>query len=74
MTIYEIKERTEDTEPYFFTRNTMKFFHQTMRDFRIKKQIDGRYYIYAPMRDNSGKQVGLTERYFNPTTNRLERE
>ena len=42
-----------------------------MSDFHVKKQID-KYYIYAVMRDHSGKKVGLTERYFNPITNKLE--
>lgn len=72
MTIYDIKEKTKETEPYFFSRDTMKFFHQTMRDFHVKKQTDGRYYVYAIMRDHSGRQVGLTQRWFNPLTNKLE--
>jgi hypothetical protein len=45
-----------------------------MSDFHVKKQSDGRYYIYANMRDHTGKIVGLTERYFNPQTNKLEFE
>jgi len=72
LTIYDIKYLSEKTEPYFFTRDTLKFFHQTMRDFHVKKQTDGKYYIYAVMRDHSGKKVGLTDRYFNPETNKLE--
>uniref|UniRef100_A0A6M3LTF4 Integrase n=1 Tax=viral metagenome TaxID=1070528 RepID=A0A6M3LTF4_9ZZZZ len=43
-----------------------------MADFRVKKQTDGRYYIYAPMRDHTGRQVGITERWFNPENNKLE--
>ena len=72
MTIYEIKEKTQAKSPYFFSRDTMKFFHQTMRDFKVKKQSDGRYYICAVMRDHTGAKVGLTERYYNPVTNDLE--
>jgi hypothetical protein len=45
-----------------------------MRSFGIKKQPDGRYYIFASMYDYSGNFVGKTERYFNPVTNELERE
>ena len=71
MTIYEIKRRTEETAPYFFTRNTLKFFGQTMRDFKVYKQADGRYMITAPMRIN-GRIAGHTERYFNPVNNKLE--
>jgi hypothetical protein len=72
MTIYEIKELTQTTSPYFFSRNTMKFFNQTMRSFSVKKQSDGRYLITAPMKDHTGKLVGETKRYFNPENNKLE--
>lgn len=74
MTISEIKQRTLETSPYFFSRDTMKFFHQTMRDFKVKKQPDGRFLITAPMRDNEYKIVGLTKRFFNPVNNELEHE
>ena len=73
MTISEIKNRTQETSPYFFSRESMKFFGQTMRDFKVYKQNDGRYLITAAMRDNSGKVVGKTERLFNPLNNELER-
>ena len=72
MNIYEIKNRTAETSPYFFSRNTLKFFHQRMGDFKVKKQIDGRIRISAPMKDHAGKQVGETVRYFNPVNNQLE--
>lgn len=72
MTIYEIKQRTLATSPYFFSRSTMQFFHQTLRSFHVIRRPDGRYYIWAPMRDHSGRLVGRTERLFNPTTNELE--
>lgn len=73
MTIYDIKNRTQETSPYFFSRSTLQFFHQTMMSFHVKKQLDGRYYIYADMLDFEGRIVGKTERYFNPVTNELER-
>lgn len=73
MTISEIKNRTQETSPYFFSHNTLKFFHQTMRDFKVYKQKDGRFLITAPMRNNEGKTIGKTERYFNPVNNELER-
>ena len=72
MTIHEIKEKSQVTAPYFFTRDSMKFFHQTLRDFSVRKQADGRYFISAPMRDHTGKVVGHTERYFNTVNNKLE--
>ena len=66
LTIYEIKEKTKVTAPYFFCRDTMKFFDQTLKDFKVKKQSDGRYKISAP----SGKFE--TVRFFNPENNKLE--
>ena len=73
MTIYEIKERTKETSPCFFSRDTMRFFHQTLRSFSVTKQADGRYRIAADMRDSNGRHVGVTERFFNPVNNELER-
>ena len=81
MTIYEIKRRTEATAPHFFTRDTLKFFHQTMRDFSVYKQKDGKFLISAPIRQRltrftSGPlfaTIGYTRRIFNPETNQLER-
>jgi len=81
MTIYEIKRRTEGTAPHFFSRQTMKFFGQTMRDFKVYKQQDGKFLIVAPMRERtrfSGSEIwvtrGETRRIFNPETNQFERE
>lgn len=71
LTIYDIKRLTKETSPEYFTLKTMKFFGQTLKDFRVSKQEDGRYLISAKMKDN-GKVVGETKRYFNPTTNKLE--
>ena len=72
MTIYEIKQKTAETNPHFFTRKTLKYFHQTLRDFRVYKRSDGKFLITAPMRDYSYKVVGMTEKLFNPITNDLE--
>lgn len=66
MTIYEIKRRTAETSPYFFSRNTMKFFEQTLKNFKVYKQSDGRYKIVC-----KGKHE--TIRFFNPVNNELER-
>lgn len=71
MTIYEIKERTEEKQPYFFRKDTLKFFGQTMKDFKVIKQHDGRYLITAPARMD-GEIVHFTKRLFNPETNDLE--
>lgn len=68
LTIYDIKRLTADTEPYFFSRDSMRFFKQTMDDFKVIR-IDsiGKYYISAP--SWPGK---VTERYYNPQTHELE--
>lgn len=71
-TIYDVARLTSETSPYFFDKKTLKFFGQRMSSFKVYKQDDGRYLITAPM-INGGKQVGTTERYFNPDTNELER-
>lgn len=71
MTIYEIKKLTKETSPYFFDEKTMKFFGQSMRDFKVTKELDGRYMIYAPVISN-GSVVSHTKRFFNPINNELE--
>ena len=34
-TIYQIKRATLTTNPYYFTRDTMRSFGQTLKDFRV---------------------------------------
>ena len=71
LTIYNIKRLTAETSPFFFDRKTLKFFGQRMNSFKIYKQADCRYLVTAPIIINF-KQIGTTERYFNPITNELE--
>ncbi len=72
MTIYEIKRRTAETSPYFFTPKTMRFFGQTLRSFKVKKIDNTHYSISAPMIDKStGRTVGQSQRVFNTETNEL---
>lgn len=73
MTIYEIKRRTEETAPEFFTRQTLKFFGQTLKDFRVYKMDGKNYLITAPMRMR-GEIIGHTRRLFNTDTNKLQLE
>lgn len=70
MTIYEIKRRTQETAPEFFTRETMKFFGQTLKDYKVYKVDNENYLITAPMRMR-GKVIGHTRRLFNTETNKL---
>ena len=67
LTIHDIKSRVEETGSCFFSRETLKFFGQRVKDFKVHKCTDGRYFIYAPR-----KHGGDTCRYYNPATNKLE--
>lgn len=72
LSIYDIKRLTAQTSPYFFTRDTLKFFNQRLSDFRVSRCFDtGKYFISAPSKMN-GRIIGYTQRYFNPQTNGLE--
>ena len=73
-TIYEIKRLTEDTAPFFFSKNTLKFFGQRLKDFKVHSEDKGRFMISAPAYDFRGQYMGDTVRYFNPATNELEQE
>jgi hypothetical protein len=66
MTISEIKKLTAETEPYYFSRKTMRWWGQKMSDFSVSKCEDGRYLIQAP------SKYGESVRYFNPSNNELE--
>jgi hypothetical protein len=71
MTIYEIKARTKETSPYFFSRRTLKFFGQTMKSFKVRKLNDHEYFIFAPSYSN-GKIIGYTKRIFDTRNNKLK--
>lgn len=70
MTIQEIKERTKETSPYFFSPETLKFFGQKLSDFTVKKLNEHEYHIYAPSFWD-GDLVGYTERIFDTRDNTL---
>jgi hypothetical protein len=69
MTIYEIKRRLEGN-PHYFSRETLKCFGQTLKDFSVRK-FEDKFLISAPIR-KWGRVIGRSERLFNPETNRLE--
>jgi len=71
MTIYEIKRLTKKTAPHFFSRDTMQFFGQTLKDFKVYKQRDGRFKIVAPSGSDWSNDL-QTIRFFNPLNNELE--
>ena len=71
MTIHEIKRLTKKTAPYFFSKDTMRFFGQTLKDFKVSKQEDGRFKIVASSGSNWSNDL-KTLRLFNPLNNELE--
>jgi len=73
MTIYDIKRLTQESQPYFFSRKTLKFFGQTLKDFKVTKINETQYKIYAPSFWD-GKKMGDTVRIFDTTLNDLLHE
>ncbi len=71
MTIQEIKQRTKDTAPHYFSSNTLSFFNQKLSDFKVKKLNDTEYLIHAPSYWN-GRLMGKSMQIFNSITNDLK--
>ena len=75
MNIYEIKYRVAHTGTHYFDRDSMKFFGQTLRDYRVKKLSDTEWLFYAPMyarNDNGSRRcMGTSIRVFDATTNSI---
>ena len=71
LTIYDIKRLTLETNPYFFTRETMKFFNQTLKDFSVYKLKNGNYKLVCASYFDK-KFMGYTTRIFNIKTNELD--
>jgi len=66
-TITEIKLKTKEICPYYFSRETMKHFGQKMRDFSVRRSPRGDIYIVAPIYDDRGCRrtpMGFTFRRF----------
>ncbi len=72
MTIYDIKRIVDGTGSHFFARDSMKFFHQTLKMFKVSRCDDGRYFLTCPRYDWNGVRRGNTEIHFNPANNELE--
>jgi|TARA_R100001463_G_scaffold80292_1_gene134757 hypothetical protein len=71
MNIYDIKRRTKKTAPYYFSKQTLAFFGQTMKDFKVEKLDSGKYVISAPSYDSRHNFMGFSLRIFDPATNEL---
>jgi len=77
-TISEIKRATVKTAPYFFSRDTLRFFGQTMSSFKVKRSPKGNIYIYARsvQKDREGARLRVvidtyTLRRYDPETQQL---
>ena len=70
LTIYDIKRMTSETESFFFTRKTLKWFGQTMKSFKVYKVDEENYFVVAP-HYHRDMVVGRTEWNFNTATKKL---
>ena len=66
LTIYDIKRNIDETGSYFFSKKTMRFFRQTLGDFKVNRCGNDKFFISAPM------PHGKTQRIYDPFTNKLE--
>jgi hypothetical protein len=68
-TVYDIKQSLA-LGPHFFSRDTLRFFGQTMSSFKTDwhNKDQGIVRIYAPMRDHKGQRMGTTERFVDINT------
>jgi len=52
-TISEIKQDTVRNSPYFFDRDSMKFFGQRMSDFHVEQSPKGKIFIWAKSKSDA---------------------
>lgn len=69
MTIYEVKALTQEDAPYFFNRDTLKFFGQTLKSFNVVRVEKNKpiYRVSAPSYctiDGKRRRVGTTLRFY----------
>lgn len=70
MTIHEIKRKVAHTNPNFFSRSNMRFFGQSLKDYKVS--ADGaRFKLVAPVRKD-GEIIDHFTSWFNPATNDIE--
>ena len=74
-TVYDIKQSLA-LGPHFFSRDTLRFFGQTMSSFKTDWQDkdNGIVRLYAPMIDYLGDNVGTTERFLQVESNAIINE
>ncbi len=71
MTIYEIKRRSQAKKPYYFHKDTMKFFNQTLKDFKVEKleNFNNVYMFWA-----KSWAGNVTQAYFDAITNDINND
>jgi hypothetical protein len=73
-TLTDVKYANQDAGQFFFSRQTMRFFGDTMRSFAVRN-IGGAVYVdrIRPMRDRSGRSMGGVgdRRLFDPATGHI---
>ena len=73
-TLAEIKDANMEANQYFFTRDTMKFFGDTMRSFAVHHEDDRVYVVRVrAMHDRDGRNMGGVgdRRLFDPATGHI---
>lgn len=76
MTIYQIKRNLEAAGNPCFSRDTLKFFNQTMKHFSTKKRKDGKIEIHTKPTLwkflGEGKMMETPVKIYDPVTNKIE--
>jgi hypothetical protein len=67
ITIQEIVDRSKKKSPFYFSKDTLKSFGQTISGFKLKRMEDGR--IRMSQKTKHGTE---SVRFFNPVTNGLD--
>jgi len=68
-TISEIASHNADAGGFYFSRDTLKFFNQTLRSFKVY-QVRDRIFVYAPCRWD-GKLMGYSIAEYFPATGKV---
>jgi hypothetical protein len=67
ITIQEIVDRSKKKSPFYFSKDTLKSFGQTISGFKLKRMEDGR--IRMSQKTKHGTE---SVRFFNPQNDKLE--
>ena len=68
MTPSELKYNVEKTGSVFFTRDSMKFFGDTMKNYRVRAAIKNNLFVWELWRKNPVKHGLKKSAYFDQIT------